>query len=37
MAENSQQFGTRAGGAIKQVHEVSNIQSQISDLTALVR
>jgi hypothetical protein len=30
VAENFQQFGTRAGGAIKQVHEVSNLQSQIS-------
>jgi hypothetical protein len=27
MAENSQQFGTKTGGAIKQVHEVSNLSS----------
>ncbi|XP_048227305.1 LOW QUALITY PROTEIN: uncharacterized protein LOC125369336 [Ricinus communis] len=39
MAENSQQFGTRADGATRRVNEVSteNLENQISDLTALVR
>ena len=39
MAENSQQFGTRADVRTKVVNEVdhSNIANQISDLTALVR
>ncbi|XP_048229526.1 uncharacterized protein LOC125370008 [Ricinus communis] len=38
MAENSQQFGTRADGAIRRVNKVStkNLKNQISDLTALV-
>ncbi|XP_048227857.1 uncharacterized protein LOC125369457 [Ricinus communis] len=39
MAENSQQFGTRADGAIRRVNKVStkNLENQISNLTALVR
>ncbi|XP_048229087.1 uncharacterized protein LOC125369859 [Ricinus communis] len=39
MAENSQQFSTRADEATRRVNEVStkNLENQISDLTALVR
>ncbi|XP_010247770.1 PREDICTED: uncharacterized protein LOC104590728 [Nelumbo nucifera] len=39
MVENSQQFGERTDGAIRRVNEVShsNLESQISDLTFLVR
>ena len=39
MAENSQQFGTRAAPSLKKVHEVSTspLEQQISDLTSLVR
>ncbi|XP_048229065.1 uncharacterized protein LOC125369839 [Ricinus communis] len=38
MAENSQQFGTRADGATRRVNEAStkNIENQISNLTTLV-
>ena len=39
MAENSQQFGTRAAPSMKKIHEVSTspLEQQISDLTSLVR
>ncbi|XP_019178790.1 PREDICTED: uncharacterized protein LOC109173896 [Ipomoea nil] len=39
MAENSQQYGTRADGSIRRVNEVSTsqLENKISDLTTLVR
>ncbi|XP_031091054.1 uncharacterized protein LOC115996048 [Ipomoea triloba] len=39
MAENSQQYGTRADGSIRRVNEVSSsqLENKISDLTTLVR